>query len=309
LKQVSASFKSIFLAGLLWGITLVSFGSVFTLPDESNHVVGEPTIKTLKEGQSLDVFARAYDIGYYEILEANPRVNPLRPRPGMRLVVPSQYILPDAPREGVVINLAELRLYFYPKDRNDVVTQPVGIGRPGWETPVGVTAIQDRREHPSWHAPASIKEDMARRGIIIPDVIPPGPNNPLGNYAMRLNLTGYVIHGTNVPLGAGRRVSAGCIRMDPPDIEYLFKHVEVGTPVYIVNQPFKAGWLGNKLYLEAHRPLVEQRKLYNGEYTAMVKEVIAKAIQGQNVQFDWSAVEKIVKVQSGIPGVIGVKAR
>lgn len=309
MKKAFVNFKPIFLIGILWGMSLVSFGATFPLPDGSNnHLVGEPRVEALKENQSLDVFARSHDIGYYEILEANPRVNPLRPRPGMQLVVPSQYILPDAPREAVVINLAELRMYFYPKEGNEVVTQPIGIGRPGWDTPVGVTAIKDMREHPYWRAPASVKEDMARRGIIIPDLTPPGPDNPLGDYAMRLNLTGYVVHGTNVALGAGRRVSAGCIRMDPPDIEYLFKHVEVGTPVHIVNQPFKAGWLNNQLYLEAHRPLVEQRKLYNGQYRAAVKEVITKATQGRKVDVDWPAVEKIVKAQSGVPGVIGGEA-
>ncbi len=287
-----------------------AFAIVYNLPINGDTIVGSNQVATVKIGDNLSAFARRNDAGYYELLEANPRLDPMRLPSGMRLLVPHQFILPDAPRVGIVINLAELRLYYYPPGSNTVMTYPIGIGRVGgnWQTPTGQLTVIQKKQDPDWRVPRSVAEDMAKRGIILPEVIPAGPDNPLGAYMMRLSNYTYLIHGTNRPQGVGRRTSAGCIRMYPEDIEELFALVPVSTKVTIVNQPFKAGWLNGQFYFEAHEPLREQRATYAGHYDSLWNAAINDATANRAASVDWSKVQSLVKKQTGVPEAVGLAA-
>lgn len=309
LKKWSGRVKQgVFCALLAFVITPV-FALTYDLPANGDDIVGNTEIKNVEMGDNLSTFAERYDAGYYELLEANPRLNPLRMSAGMRLVIPHQFILPDAPRAGIVINLAELRLFYYPPGTNKVIIYPIGIGRVGnsaqWQTPTGQLSVIQKKANPEWRAPPSVVADMAKRGITIPEVIPPGPDNPLGAYMMRLSNWSYLIHGTNRPSGVGRRTSAGCIRMYPEDVEALFALVPVGTKVTIVNQPFKAGWLNNQFYFEAHTPLREQRIEYAGQYDSLWNQAINDAAAKRAARVDWDTIHKLAQKQTGVAEVVG----
>jgi L,D-transpeptidase ErfK/SrfK len=292
--------------------TTPAFALVYDLPTNGNDIVGSNQSATVKMGDTLSSFAQRNDAGYYELLEANPRLNPMHLTSGIRLLIPHQFILPDAPREGIVINLAELRLYYYQPGTNTVLVYPIGIGRPGgngnWGTPVGELTVIRKKENPEWHPPQVVIDDMAKRGIVLPPVIPAGPDNPLGNYMLRLSNWSYLIHGTNKPEGVGRRTSAGCIRMYPEDIEALFAIVPIGTKVTIVDQPFKAGWLNNQFYFEAHMPLREQRVAYAGNYDDLWNKAITNATASRAASIDWNTVHMLAKKQTGVPQVVGQAA-
>ena len=307
-NRIKSFFKLKTVITLFAALTLSSEASalIYNLPANGDNIVGENQVATVKVGDSLSSFAQRNDVGYYELLEANPRLDPMRIASGSRLLIPHQFILPHAPREGIIVNLAELRLYYYPPDSGKVVIYPVGIGRIGWQTPVGQLTVIQKKENPDWRVPPAVAEDMAKRGVILPPVIPAGPDNPLGNYMMRLSNYTYLIHGTNHPPGVGRRTSAGCIRMYPEDIEQLFAMVPMGTKVTIVNQAFKAGWLNGKLYLEAHTPLREQRAEYAGRYNSLWQEAITAATRNQSANVNWNVVQDITKKQMGVPQAIGL---
>lgn len=194
---------------------------------------------------TLHEIARQFDFGYVELRAANPTVDPYVPGEGTAIVLPGLHVYPDAPRSGVVINLAELRLYWFPPDAPPE-THPIGIGREGFSTPIGSTSIVNKRENPTWTPTASMRE----RDPSLPVQVPPGPENPLGTRALYLGWPAYLIHGTNRPLGVGRRVSSGCIRLYPEDIEALYPKVPVGAPVTVVDQPVKFGWIAGQLYAE-----------------------------------------------------------
>ena len=249
-------------------ICLLAFNSslcqakVFPMPKEGDALVGRMgTVRASAEDTLLDI-ARRHDLGYNEIVAANPGVDPWLPANEAAIIVPTRFILPDAPRNGIVINLAEMRLYFYrpatPKRAAAVMTFPIGIGQEGWATPLARTQIIGKRRHPAWTVPDSIRADSLAQGEPLPRVVPAGPENPLGDYAIRLALPGYLIHGTNKPYGVGRRVSHGCIRMYPEDIAVLYATVSAGTVVRIVDQPFKVGREHGMLYLEAHEAIARE---------------------------------------------------
>lgn len=288
---------------LLIGFLLpqICLANYYSLPEDGSNIIGEVQTTQVKEGDSLESLARNYNLGYYEILEANPNIDPLNLEPGTELVIPTKFILPDAPRQGIVVNLSELRLYYYTEDGKQVLTEPVGIGRQGWETPEGEAVITDRRENPTWTAPTSVRVDMAKRGVYVPPKVPPGPGNPLGKHAMRLSMVGYVIHGTNRPNGVGRRVSAGCIRMFPEGVEKLYTDVTVGSKIKIVDQPVKIGWSQGQMYLEVHRPLSETKQKYRGHYQSHVKKLIKQALKSHPQKVDWQQVRVLVDNEIGIP--------
>jgi L,D-transpeptidase ErfK/SrfK len=233
----------------------------FALPPSDVDVVGEIKRVQVAEGETLVDIGHRHDIGYREMAIANPGVDMWVPEPGQRVTVPTRFILPDTPREGIVLNVAEMRLYYYPKPEPGttptVETYPVSVGRRDWSTPIGETRIINKTRDPSWYPPQSIREEAAAAGREIPQVVPPGPENPLGRFKMRLGMPGYLIHGTNKPEGIGMRVTHGCARMNPDDIESLFPRVGINTPVRIVNQPVKAGWAAHELFVEVH-PLLEE---------------------------------------------------
>lgn len=277
------------------------------LPKEGS-VIGSVQKAESKSGETLSDVGRRYDVGLHEMNVANPGVSTAkRLRSGTSLIIPTQYILPNVPRKGMVINLAELRLYYYPKERNVVMTEPVGIGREGhWRTPVGLTSITKKEIDPHWRPTANVRAEAAKHGMPIPSVFPPGPDNPLGKYILRLGWPTYLIHGTNRPEGVGSRVSAGCIRMLPEDAKTLYNIVPVGTQVRVINEPYKAGWKGSDLYFEAHPPLEENKKQYASNKVAAVETIQAQT-HGTNAMVRWKRVKKLTEAYSGMPEVVGAR--
>ncbi|MEE9451152.1 MAG: L,D-transpeptidase family protein [Gammaproteobacteria bacterium] len=279
----------------------------FPLPPNGD-VVGDVKKVKVKAGETLVDVGRRHGIGRGEMMVANPGLHPNQQLgSSKKLVIPSQFVLPPGSREGIVINLAEFRLYYYPPGQNIVVTQAVGIGREGvdgWQTPTGVTEVTGKQKDPPWRPPESVRKEAARSGNPIPKYFPPGKNNPLGGYVLRLGWPAYLIHGTNRPSGVGSRVSAGCVRMFPEGIEELYSMVAVGTKVRVMNEPFKSGWLNGKLYFEAHRPLIEERDKYQADMAVVVNTVHSVA-QSNDTYIKWSVVESSANSFSGVPAVIG----
>ncbi len=289
---------------------LVARGNVladaYILPPVGTDLIGQlQTMQARKEDTFLEI-ARRFNLGQNEIRLANPGLNPWLLKDGSNVLLPKLFILPDAPRQGIVLNIPEMRLYYFPfarsKETPKVITHPVSIGRMDWATPLGTTRIIAKTKDPVWIPPQSIKEEHAADGDPLPDVVPPGPDNPLGKYALRLGIPGYLIHGTDEAkeFGIGMRVTHGCVRMYPEDIERLFPEIPVGTPVTFVNQPIKLGWLGNELYIEVHPPLEETGHSYeNMLEQALI--LIERKTQAAPIRILGSALRKALEEQSGIP--------
>ncbi|MFC3909294.1 L,D-transpeptidase family protein [Legionella dresdenensis] len=267
--------------------------ATYVIPQHGD-IVGEVQYTNPEPGETLSDVGIRYDVGYYEMVSANPQVDPLRPLlPRTRLVIPSQYILPQGPRQGLVINLAEYRLYYYVPGDNTVITMPVGIGREGWNTPVGTTKVTAKERDPIWRPTDNVRAEAAKNGTPIPNEFPPGAGNPLGRHVLRLGWPTYLIHGTNRKDGVGSRVSAGCIRMMPEDIEYLYDFVTPGTSVRVINDPVKVGHMGKTIYMEVHQQLAELRK-------ESLTRLAAKYWSGyKNINAALAAQE--LKTLSGIP--------
>jgi L,D-transpeptidase ErfK/SrfK len=270
-----------------------------------SDVVGEiQVIQTVYEDTFVDL-ARRFDVGYQDLVRANPGVDPWLPGEGTEIVIPTLFVLPDAPRRGIVLNVPELRLYYFPDvDGSRVVTHPISVGREGWNTPYGPTTVVRKKHLPTWTPPQSVREEHAARGDFLPGVVPPGPDNPLGEHALYLGFPGYLIHGTNQPRGLGMRVSHGCIRMFPEDVAALFDVVEPGTPVTIVNQPYKLGWGEGGLYMEAHPPLTEETE----EWTETeLSRLYVAATAVRRVEFRWDQAEAVMAESNGIPEFVSVE--
>lgn len=280
-----------------------SYATTFDLDDENTRVVGHNLIVYSHEEDTLLDIARQFDLGYSEIVNANPGLDPWLPGGGQRVLVPNRFILPDAPKKGIVINLAEMRLYYYPKpqkgQRQQVITHPIGVGREGWTTPLGKTRIIQKKKDPTWTPPASILAEHLEKGDPLPKVVPAGPDNPLGAYAMRLAMPGYLLHGTNRPYGVGLRVSHGCIRLFPEDIEHLFGLVPVNTPVEILYQPYKAALDDGHLYLEAHKTQDDVGERKGNNMTPMVSAIL-KAQDKILDDDDWPFAEQLVREHDGV---------
>ena len=241
-----------------------AWAAVYELQVDSSAVVGtDSRIKVSHQDTLLDV-ARRYGLGYPEIVRANPGVDIWLPGEGPEILLPGRRILPPTPHEGIVVNLPEHRLYYYPKPKRGkkrvVITYPVSIGRMDWHSPLGQTWIIAKERHPNWYPPESIRKEHAARGDPLPKVVPPGPKNPLGEYKMRLAVGDgtYEIHGTNNPVAVGLAVTHGCIRMYPEDVAELFPLLPIGTSVRLINVPVKVAWIHGELLLEAHPPVDAQ---------------------------------------------------
>ena len=254
----------VFLAIAFMVSTQPSSAETFFLPEGTDSVVGDIGYVQARTGETLVDIARQLNVGYDQIVLANPNLNRWIPDVGSKVTIPHQYVLPGTTRRGLVLNIAELRLYFYPPtprgSPGSVITHPVSIGRMDWRTPLGQTSVVKKERDPPWRPPPSIKREHALDGDPLPDVIAGGaPDNPLGRFALRLGFPSYLIHGVDErkAYGIGMRVTHGCIRMYPEDIETLFSQVSVGTPVLIVNEPIKLGRLGEVIFLEVHQPLEE----------------------------------------------------
>ena len=280
----------------------------FLLPPEGVDIVGKLQITTARQEDTLLDIARRYNLGYEEIVAANPGVDPWLPGKDTRVVLPTQFILPRQKRQGLVLNLASMRLFYFPPPEPgqsaQVITHPIGIGREGWRTPLGTTRITQKLEKPSWTVPESVRREHARLGDPLPPVVPPGPDNPLGEFAMRLSLPKYLIHGTNKPWGVGIRVSHGCVRLYPEDISRLFPQVPVGTQVRIINEPYLAGRRDGQLYLEAHKPLSEDARRWKGSLEPMTRAVETKATD-LPAEVNWNKARSIARQARGIPLPVG----
>jgi L,D-transpeptidase ErfK/SrfK len=233
--------------------------NVFNLDSAGQSVVGEPEVVFATELDTLSDLARTYGLGYDEIIAANPGVDPWLPGAGTPIVLPTQYVLPDAEYRGVILNIATKRLFYFPAveegELPQVLTYPIGIGRVGWETPLGATTVVSKAKDPHWWVPASVRREHAEMGNPLPSVVPAGPDNPLGHRVLKLDMPGYLIHGTNTPYGVGMRVSHGCVRLYPENIEFLYELVAVGEVVTIMNEPYQFGQRDGTLFFEAHEPL------------------------------------------------------
>ncbi len=293
-------------AGVL-GVPPIVLARSFALNSPSD-VVGEMVLTTTVRTDTIADIARTYGQGYREMRMANPAVDPWLTGEDTEVIIPSQYVLPEGPRDGIIINVPEMRLYHFPRGKKGaartVDTYPISIGRQDWSTPHGATRVVSKVKDPSWTPPASIRREHAAEGDILPAVVPPGPQNPLGAYALRLGLSGYLIHGTDKPYGIGMRVTHGCMRLYPQDIERVYHTVPVGTPVHLVNQPLKVGLSGSILYLEVHPELEEDAAKYRDKFSAALG-LIAKRTTAYEVQLDWQAVRDAVYRSDGVPRSIG----
>ena len=271
-----------------------------------SDLTGEMKAHMVGPGETLLDIARRYDLGFVEARAANPGLDAWVPAPGTLVALPTRHILPDAPRAGIVINLAEQRLYHFPATGEPILTFPIGIGKEQWETPLGTTKVVRKRKDPAWIPPASIRAERPD----LPAIIAAGPNNPLGAFALDLAWERFVIHGTNRPAGVGRRVSHGCIRLYPEDIERLFQRVTVGTEVRFIDQPIKLGWSKGELYLEAHPTQaqadeIEAHGRFTPEPASDIAWRIVEATRSKPADIDWTAVERTVAERKGIPVRIG----
>jgi L,D-transpeptidase ErfK/SrfK len=278
-------------------------------------VIGVVQIVNSTKEDTLTDIARRFNVGYEEIVRANPKVDPWLPGADRPIVIPSQFIIPNAPREGIVINIAAMRLFYFPPHKPGepqvVITHPIGIGKVGWATPEGVTKIVRRQKDPTWRVPVSVmKEHREERGEELDPVIGPGPDNPLGKYAFYLEWPSYLIHGTNKPAGVGLRSSHGCIRLFPEDIAQLYETVPVGTRVRVVNQPFVFGWHDGQLYMQAFDVLEDdprdwkkaQRKLLSRSLAASLQ----KDLKTHKEQVNWDLVSNLSHAPRGVPVPISV---
>ncbi len=298
-------------AALIALVATAAQADTFVLPPADVDVVGQVQHITAHRDETLLDLARDFDLGQQEILLANPQVDRWLPKENSVVVLPRRFIIPKAERRGLILNLPEMRLYHFPDPKLTespvMVTHPVSVGRMDWETPLGITRIVSKQKDPAWRPPQSLKEEALADGEVLPDVVPAGPDNPLGRYAMRLGLPGYLIHSTNKPYGVGMRVTHGCVRMYPEDIEKLFDKIPTGTPVQIVNQPVKVGWLAGALFLEIHPVMDEDREKYS-DFMQMVLNVIADAIAesgtDHQVALNGRAIRTAIGEQHGMPVLI-----
>ncbi|MDT4838327.1 putative L,D-transpeptidase YbiS [compost metagenome] len=226
-----------------------SMAARYELPSDGSSEVGVRQVVIARYEDTFADLAERYDLGYQEMLDANPGVDAWLPKVGTHIQIPTQFTLPDGPRDGVVINLAELRLYYFPAETRLVYTYPLGIGREGWDSPVATTRITEKVANPSWFPTPSIRAEHAANGDPLPSRVPPGPDNPLGPYKIRLGLPAYLIHGSNKKFGIGTRTSHGCFRMYNQDVAELFSKVPVGTKVRIINEvkASKTEYVGKEL--------------------------------------------------------------
>ena len=280
----------------------------FIQPPDDIDIIGRIQYVKAHENETLLDIARNNDIGQNEIIIANPDVDRWLPKNSPVVRLPKRYVLPDAKRTGLVLNLPEMRLYYFHQSKyskvRQIITHPVSVGRMDWETPLGNTRIASKQKDPSWRPPQSLKDEAIAAGDDpLPDIVLPGPDNPLGRYAMRLAIPGYLLHSTNKPYGVGMRVTHGCLRMYPEDIEQLFDDVPVGTPVQIVNQPVKLGWFADTLYIEIH-PALEENRESPGNDLQTVLNMIADYTVDRPIILSGSALRMAVENQDGMPVAI-----
>jgi L,D-transpeptidase ErfK/SrfK len=289
-------------------------GATFLLPGDGRTIVGQLQVVTVDAHNTLLDIARHYDLGYEEITVANPGVSIWVPGEGTSVLVPTEFILPPRPWVGIVVNIPQRRLYYFPRHKANepatVVTFPVGIARPGWPTPLGATRIVAKEKDPSWVVPRDIQAEHRRQGEAdFPDYFPPGPNNPMGMLALETGFSQIFIHGTNRPWGVGMKVSHGCVHLYPENAAYLFPRVPVGTPVRIIDQPVMVGEKDDQLYLSVSDPVNE----YPGDRDDLMARAMDAVAQYKKQQkstpaIDWGRVRQVVDARWIVPMPISVGA-
>jgi L,D-transpeptidase ErfK/SrfK len=300
------------LAALWVGVATAAHAAQYPLADAQALMFGEVETITAHGEDTLPDLARRYGLGYEEILRANPGVDTWLPGEGTPIVIPGQRLLPPGVHEGIVVNLPEHRLYYFPKPRKgetpQVITYPVSIGKMDWNTPLGKTRIVDKRKNPTWSPPESVRKEHEERGDPLPAVVKAGPDNPLGAYAMRLGITpgAYLIHGTNNPIAVGMAITHGCIRMYPEDIEALFPLVPVNTPVWLVNEPVKVARIGGEVWLEVHPPVDAEGQRAEVDLEGFYAR--ANSALGETpAAIHWDFVLTTLKDASGLPQMVGLE--
>jgi L,D-transpeptidase ErfK/SrfK len=277
--------------------------------DPKSDIVGYVQKTTVGKDDTLPDIARRFDVGYEEMLTANPGVDPWLPGAGREVIVPTQYILPAAPHEGVVVNVAAMRIFYYPPHKKGepetVYTHPIGIGKVGWKTPEGTTKIVSRQKDPIWVVPKSVREEHAEDGEVLPAQVPAGPDNPLGQYMFRLGWPSYLIHGTNKPYGVGMRSSHGCMRLYPEDIAVFFDLIPLGTKVTVVNQPYVFGWRDGVLYLQAYAVMEDDSRNWSKDRKRLMANLLhpkqrAKISQHDD-EIDWQRVGDLAHSPRAVP--------
>lgn len=277
------------------------------LPPPGEDIVGQVQVIKAKYEDTFADLGKVHDLGYAEMLAANPNVDAWLPGEGSDIVLPTRFILPAGPREGIVINLAEYRMYYFPKGRNVVYTYPLGIGREGWGSPITNTVITGKVPNPGWTPPKSILAEHAAEGDPLPAYVPPGPNNPLGPFKFTLGTAGYLIHGSNKKFGIGMRVSHGCFRMLNNNVLELGAMAPVGTKLRIINEPYKFGISAGKVYLEAHTPLDDHGvPSLVDKHTAVINALLKREDLVNNLRLDWDVVREVVAGEDGMPVEIAV---
>ena len=307
MKKILITIALIF---LYFSQTLKVYAELYILDDVTrNTVVGEIKIVSADERDTLLDIARSHGFGYQDMKLSNAEVDTWLPGDGQQVLIPAKFILPVAPMKGIVLNVPEMRLYYYPQKEKgkaqEVHTYPLGVGREGWNTPYIKTIIVEKKIKPNWHPPKSIRKEHEEAGDPLPKIVRPGPDNPLGSYAMRLGRRDYLIHGTNKPYGIGMRISHGCIRLYPEDIKELFSKVSLETPVNIINQPYKIGVKDDVIYLEAHPFLEEDKDIFENNLTSIISMVI-KISNNREYQLDMSTAYEAIKNPNGLPIPIGI---
>ena len=273
--------------------------------------IGDNMSYTTKYEDTLITIARNFNLGFVELRAANPYVDPWMPGEGVEMTLPAMFLLPPGPRRGVVINLPEMRMYAYMKSGQPPQSYPLGIGREGLLTPSGTTTVVRKAEGPIWRpTPRMRAEDKT-----LPAEVHPGPDNPMGTHAMYLGWPQYAIHGTNKPYGIGRRSSSGCLRMYPEDIVKVYEMVPVGTTVTVINEPVKAAWVGNKLYVEAH-PTIEQADrmeqqggLPGYQLSESEMKVIADVAGADADLIDWTVLRQVIRERNGMPIAVATRPK
>jgi L,D-transpeptidase ErfK/SrfK len=290
---------------------VAALATTYELADPQIAVVGEDFhVRTVYEDTLYDL-ARRYSLGSEELIRVNRKVDPWLPGADRDLLVPNRHILPSGPHEGIVVNLPEHRLYFYPKAARgkpqQVVTFPVSIGKMDWRTPLGETRVTARQKNPTWYPTESVRREHAEAGETLPARVPPGPDNPLGNYALRLaaGKGTYLIHGTNNPIAVGLAVTHGCIRMYPEDIEALFGMVKTGTRVRIIDEPVKVAWVDGELLLEAHPPINAVGETIEPDLPQF--EALLAAAVGENpLAIHWDYAREVLRRADGVLATVGL---
>lgn len=289
----------------LTSVVISASAEIYAWPQTGCDTIGQLQVVDLGFFDTIAKIDMKYDVGFDSMQEANPGYHIKDLHNGESLLIPTRFILPKAPRKGVVLNLPEMRIYYFDTNSHIVLSYPVGIGKIGAATPLGKTRIVKKVVDPTWTPTTSVKKGFIKKyGFALPDQFPPGPENPLGNYAMRLGFTNILIHGTNDPAGVGKRVSAGCIRMQNANVGELFQFVWVGMPVLIVDQPYKAAWQGKQLLLEAHRPTGQKEGQFIGGYKKVIQQALDNAPSGK-VTINWKLAKQVAHLQLGVPEIIG----